>query len=199
MQPGQGPGRRICGVQAFCGAKPWGGRAPPGRPKSNQGPPQGWRPCGAEEAGELRRGDRLHGEGQRLIIKTAQERVRKHPLRLLYLAVALGPRPRFPTEKNLKRTGHSTLLPVMAHGGPIPKHILPQSELWDLSRHWTTGRPVQNGRTLSNVPIQRTKTGKANIESRFGSLYNRDNFTDRGEGSPLLTVWESCAPCPRFK
>ena len=125
--------------------------------------------------------------------------MRKHPLRLLYLAVALGPRPRFPTEKNLKRTGRSTLLPVMAHGGPIPKHILPQSELWDLSRHWTTGRPVQNGRTLSNVPIQRTKTGKANIESRFGRLYNKDDFTDRGEGSPLLTVWESCAPCPCFK
>ena len=53
-----------------------------------------------EEAGELRRGDRLHGEGQRLIIKTAQERVRKHPLRLLLLDAA-GPRARPP---HLRRT-----------------------------------------------------------------------------------------------
>ena len=33
------------------------------------GIPAGPVPCGAEEAGELRRGDRLHGEGQRLIFE----------------------------------------------------------------------------------------------------------------------------------
>ena len=39
--------------------------------KIKSGAPQGRRPCGAEGAGELRRGDRLHGEGQRLIFEPA--------------------------------------------------------------------------------------------------------------------------------
>ena len=35
--------------------------------------PAGHQSCGAEEAGELRRGDRLHGEGQRLSLSPAKQ------------------------------------------------------------------------------------------------------------------------------